>query len=91
MHGVLERTPVPIPSVPGIGFRSTTILTLLKQAEWTMIIDLSLMAVIFSPDLSLLPASEAVGMTTSVEGATQREVVKIQCESQLEERILHDG
>lgn len=56
-----------------------------------MIIDLSLMAVIFSPDLPLLPASEAVGLTTSAEGATQQEVVKIQCESQLEERIRHDG
>ncbi|XP_017308792.1 brother of CDO isoform X3 [Ictalurus punctatus] len=37
-------------------------------------------------DLSLLPASEAVGMTTS-----QQEVVKIQREIQLEERVLHDG
>ncbi|MCJ8745824.1 hypothetical protein PDJAM_G00134860 [Pangasius djambal] len=44
-------------------------------------------------DLSLLPASEAVGMTTSVatHDATQQEVLKIQCESQLEERVLHDG
>lgn len=34
----------------------------------------------------MLPASEAVGMTTS-----QQEVVKIQREIQLEERVLHDG
>lgn len=56
-----------------------------------MIVVLLLMAVIFSPDLSLIPSSDTVGMMTSIEDATKQEVVKISCESQLEERVLHDG
>lgn len=76
--------------VPRISFRSTTALTLLKQDEWIMITDYHWQAVIFSPDLSLLPASEGVGTMTSIEDATQQEV-KIQSESQLEEQVLHDG
>ncbi|GAA6100142.1 brother of CDO [Tachysurus ichikawai] len=42
-------------------------------------------------DLSLIPSSDTVGMMTSIEDATKQEVVKISCESQLEERVLHDG